>query len=207
LAKGPGQSAYQTGLYEQEEVPEIISTSDFRNGLAIELGGQMFRVVEFQHVKPGKGGAFVRTRVKNVETGAVLDRTFRSGEKLEEAVLEHKKMQFLYRDGENYVLMDTDTYEQMPVPPDVIKEEADYLVEEQVFSVFVHRGKTVYVELPAAVELTVEKAEPWLKGDTTGAATKPVTMETGLVVQAPLFVEKGDVLKVDTRDGRYIERV
>lgn len=188
-------------------VVTIISTSDFRNGLAVFLDGDIYRIVEFQHVKPGKGGAFVRTRVKNVETGAVLDRTFRSGEKLEEAVLEHKKMQFLYRDGENYVLMDTDTYEQMPVPPDVIKEEADYLVEEQVFSVFVHRGKTVYVELPAAVELTVEKAEPWLKGDTTGAATKPVTMETGLVVQAPLFVEKGDVLKVDTRDGRYIERV
>jgi elongation factor P len=206
LAKGPGQSAYQTGLYEQEEVPEIISTSDFRNGLAIELGGQMFRVVEFQHVKPGKGGAFVRTRLKNVETGAVVDKTFRAGEKVEEVLLEHRRMQYLYRDDDNFVLMDLESYEQVTAGPGVVGDAASYLVENQEFSVFMRNGRPVTIELPAAVEIQVTGAEPWLKGDTTGASTKPVTLETGLVVQVPLFIEEGDILKVDTRSGKYIER-
>ena len=167
----------------------------------------MFRIVEFQHVKPGKGGAFVRTKLKNVETGAVVEKTFRAGEKFDEAVLEHRRMQYLYRDGENYVFMDLETYEQVPIGPGVIGEATTYLVENQELSVFVRGGKPVTVELPPAVNLKVVKAETWLKGDTSGAATKPVTLETGLVVQVPLFVEKGDTIKVDTRTGRYSERI
>lgn len=187
-------------------MPTIISTSDFRNGLTIELGGQMFRIVEFQHVKPGKGAAFVRTRLKNVETGAVVDKNFRAGEKVEEAVLVHRRMQYLYRDDENYVLMDLESYEQIDAGPGVIGEASSYLVENQEFSVFMRKGRPVTIELPAAVKLEVAEAEPWLKGDTTGASTKPVTLETGLVVQVPLFIEEGDTLKVDTRSGSYIER-
>ncbi len=158
-------------------------------------------------MKPGKGGAFVRTKLKNVETGQVVDKTFRAGERVEEAMLEHRKMQYLYRDGDNYVFMDLETYEQFSAGPDVIGDAAQFLVENQELSVFVRSGKPVTIELPAAVILKVSKAEPWLKGDTTGAATKPVTLETGLVVQAPLFVEEGDTVKVDTRSGKYIERV
>ncbi|MBU4240774.1 MAG: elongation factor P [Actinobacteria bacterium] len=184
----------------------MTSTSDFRNGLAIELDGQMFRIVEFQHVKPGKGAAFVRTKLKNVETGAVVDKTFRAGEKVEEVVLEHHRMQYLYRDDESYVLMDLEDYEQIIAAPGVIGEASSYLVENQELSVFMRDGKPITIELPAAVPLKVAKADRWLKGDTTGASTKPVTLETGLVIQVPLFVEEGDLLKVDTRSGRYIER-
>lgn len=158
-------------------------------------------------MKPGKGGAFVRTRLKNVETGQVVEKTFRAGEKVEEAVLEHKKMQYLYRDGDSFVFMDLDTYEQTPVPADTVSDNADFLVENQELSVFIRNGKAVTMELPAAVILEVEKAEPGLKGDTSSGATKPVTLETGLTVQAPLFVNEGDTVKVDTRTGRYIERV
>jgi elongation factor P len=172
----------------------------------LELDGALLRIVEFQHVKPGKGGAFVRTRLKNVETGQVFDKTFRAGEKLEEAVLEHKKMQYLYGDGDNYIFMDNESYEQVTVPAEVVGETASFLVENQELSVFLRKGKAVTLELPAAVNLKVSKAEQWLKGDTTGGATKPVTVETGLVLQVPLFVEEGDVVKVDTRSGRYIER-
>jgi elongation factor P len=185
----------------------IASTSDFRNGLVIDLDGLMFRIVEFQHVKPGKGAAFVRTKLKNVETGQVIDKTFRAGEKVEEAVLEHRKMQYLYRDGDNCVFMDTDTYEQVSIPPEVIGEAASFLVENQELSVFLRQGKAVTIELPAAVNLKVVKADPGLKGDTSGAATKPVTLETGLVVQVPLFVEEGETLKIDTRAGKYLERI
>ncbi len=165
------------------------------------------RIVEFQHVKPGKGAAFVRTKLKNVETGQVVDKTFRAGEKVEEAVLEHRKMQFLYKDGDNSIFMDTENYEQTTIGPEVVGENANFLVENQELSVFIRKGKAVTMELPAAVMLTVAKAEPGLKGDTSSGATKPVTLETGLVLQAPLFVNEGDKIKVDTRSGRYIERV
>jgi len=189
------------------EVRKIATTADFKNGMVVDQDGALMRIVEFQHVKPGKGAAFVRTKLKNVETGQVVDKTFRAGEKVEEAVLEHHKMQYLYKDGDNYVLMDTDNYEQVIVPLEVIGDAADFLVENQELSVFLRKGKAITVELPAAVLLKVEKAEPWLKGDTTSGATKPVTLETGLVVQVPLFVEEGDTLKIDTRSGKYIERV
>ena len=171
------------------------------------MDGALFRIVEFQHVKPGKGAAFVRTKLKNVETGQVVDKTFRAGEKVEEAILEHRKMQFLYLDGENYVFMDMVNYEQVTVGPDVVGDAASFLVENQELSVFLRNGKAVTLELPAAVVLAVTKADPGHKGDTTSGATKPVTLETGLVVQVPLFVEEGDTLKIDTRSTRYIERV
>lgn len=173
----------------------------------LDINGQLMRIVEFQHVKPGKGGAFVRTKLKNVETGQVVDKTFRAGEKVEEAILEHKKMQYLYKDGDNFVFMDLDSYEQTHVPSGTVGDTAEYLVENQELSVFIRNGKAVTMELPASVTLKVEKAEPGLKGDTSSGATKPVTLETGLVVQAPLFVNEGDTLKVDTRTGRYLERV
>jgi elongation factor P len=185
----------------------IATTADFRNGMVIQIDNALFRIVEFQHVKPGKGGAFVRTKLKNVETGQVVDRTNRAGERVEEALLEHRRAQYLYRDGTNYVFMDNDSYEQFSAGEEVIGDAAPFLVENQELSVFLHRGRPVTVELPPAVNLTVVKAEPWLKGDTTGGATKPVSLETGLVVQVPLFVEEGDLVKVDTRTGRYIERV
>ncbi|HEY5530604.1 MAG TPA: elongation factor P [Candidatus Anoxymicrobiaceae bacterium] len=189
------------------EVNTIASTADFRNGLVLDMDGALFRIVEFQHVKPGKGAAFVRTKLKNVETGQVVDKTFRAGEKVEEAILEHRKMQFLYLDGENYVFMDMVNYEQVTVGPDVVGDAASFLVENQELSVFLRNGKAVTLELPAAVVLAVTKADPGHKGDTTSGATKPVTLETGLVVQVPLFVEEGDTLKIDTRSTRYIERV
>ncbi len=173
----------------------------------MDIGGSLMRIVEFQHVKPGKGGAFVRTKLKNVETGQVVDKTFRAGEKVEEAVLEHKKMQYLYKDGDALVFMDLETYEQIHVPGETVGESSDFLVENQELSVFVRMGKVVTMELPAAVVLKVAKAEPGLKGDTSSGATKPVTLETGLALQAPLFVNEGDSIKVDTRTGRYIERV
>lgn len=173
----------------------------------LDIDGSLFRIVEFQHVKPGKGGAFVRTKLKNVETGQVIDKTFRAGEKVEEAVLEHKRMQFLYLDGDNYVFMDLDSYEQIISDPSVVGEMSSFLVENQELSVFMRQDKVITIELPAAVDLRVVKADPWLKGDTSSGATKPVTLETGLSVQVPLFVEEGDTLKVDTRSGRYIERL
>lgn len=171
------------------------------------MDGSLFRIVEFQHVKPGKGGAFVRTKLKNVETGQVIDKTFRAGEKVEEALLEHRKMQFLYRDGDNYVFMDMDSYEQITSDPSVVGDSASFLVENQELSIFMRQGKVITLELPAAVDLKVTKADPGLKGDTSSGATKPVTLETGLSVQAPLFVEEGDTLRIDTRNSRYIERV
>ena len=175
--------------------------------MVLDQDGALMRIVEFQHVKPGKGGAFVRTKLKNVETGQVVEKTFRAGERVEEAVLEHHKMQYLYNDGGSYVFMDTENYEQVTVPLEVIGEASSFLVENQELSVLVRNGKAITVELPPAVRLKVEKAEPWLKGDTSSGATKPVTLETGLTVQVPLFVEEGDTLKIDTRSGKYIERV
>jgi len=171
------------------------------------MDGSLMRIVEFQHVKPGKGAAFVRTKLKNVETGQVVDKTFRAGERVEEAILEHRKMQYLYNDGENYIFMDTENYEQVSVPPPVVGDDSRFLVENQEVSLFLLKGKPITMELPAAVNLKVTSAETGLKGDTSGAATKPVTLETGLTVQVPLFVEESDTLRVDTRSGRYIERV
>ena len=172
----------------------------------IEQKGELFRIVEFLHVKPGKGGAFVRTKLKNVESGAVVDKTFRAGEKMQEAVLERRPMQYLYRDGEMYVFMDRKNYEQLSVGPELVEDSSEYLVENQDVDVLLQDNKPLVLELPNSVKIKVVKADPGLKGDRVGGAIKPVTLETGKVIQVPLFIEEGDTLKINTQTGEYISR-
>lgn len=183
-----------------------ISTNDMKNGMTLELDDGLFTLVEFQHVKPGKGGAFVRTKLKNVRTGAVLDRTFRADEKVERAIIDKREMQYLYQDGTDYVFMDTENYEQTPVPAETLGDAAGFLAENSTAVLALYNGEIVGVELPAAVELTVAQTEPGIQGDRVSGARKPATMETGLVVQVPLFVNVGDLLRIDTRSGEYITR-
>jgi elongation factor P len=175
-----------------------VSTNDLKNGMSLDLPEGLFSVVEFQHVKPGKGGAFVRTKLKNVRSGAVIERTYRADEKLEQAIIDKRDMQFLYRDGTDYVFMDTTSYEQMHAP--------NYLKEGDAANLQMYNGEIVGVELPAAVELTVTETEPGIQGDRVSGARKPATLQTGHVVQVPLFVNIGDVIKVDTRSGEYLTR-
>jgi len=184
-----------------------VSTNDLKNGMTLEIDGTLFNIVEFQHVKPGKGGAFVRTKLRNVRTGAVVERTFNAGVKVGLARVERKDMQYLYRDGDNAVFMDLQTYEQLPVPDAVVGGMASYLTDGATASVATHDGTPISLELPASVALMVASTDPGVKGDRVSGALKPATLETGLVVQVPLFVEEGDRLKVDTRSGEYIERV
>jgi len=184
-----------------------ISTNDFKTGMTLELDNGLFTVVEFQHVKPGKGGAFVRTKIRNLKNGAVIDRTFNAGIKVEQAILDKKDMQFLYAQGDDYVFMDQDTYDQMEVDPKRLGEAADYLIEGMVAIIAMYNGDIVGVEIPASVELTISKTEPGLQGDRVSGARKPATLETGKVVQVPLFLNEGDKIKVDTRSGDYITRV
>ena len=184
-----------------------ISTNDLKNGMALDLPEGLVTVVEFQHVKPGKGGAFVRTRLKNVRTGQVIDRTFNAGIRVEQAVIEKKDMQFLYRDGDDYVFMDTTSYEQMTVAPAALGDAADYLVESAVAQVALFGTEIVAVELPASVELAIADTEPGIQGDRVSGARKPATLVTGKVIQVPLFVNTGDRVKVDTRSGEYLTRV
>ena len=183
-----------------------VSTNDLKNGMSLDLPEGLFSVVEFQHVKPGKGGAFVRTKLKNVRSGAVIERTYRADEKLEQAIIDKRDMQFLYRDGADYVFMDTTSYDQMQVPPDALGEAPNYLKEGDAANVQMYNGEIVGVELPAAVELTVTETEPGMQGDRVSGARKPATLQTGHVVQVPLFVNIGDVIKVDTRSGEYLTR-
>ncbi|MGH9044860.1 MAG: elongation factor P [Acidimicrobiales bacterium] len=183
-----------------------ISTNDLKNGMTLDLPEGLFSVVEFQHVKPGKGGAFVRTKLKNVRTGAVLDRTYRADEKLEQAIVEKRDMQLLYKDGVDFVFMDTTTYDQMNVPPQAIGSNAHFLKEGDTAHLALYQTEVVSVDLPAAVELAVTQTEPGLQGDRVSGARKPATLETGLVVQVPLFVNPGDTVKVDTRSGEYLTR-
>ncbi|MFW6113742.1 MAG: elongation factor P [Actinomycetota bacterium] len=185
----------------------MISTADFRNGMTIDLDGTLYDIVYFQHVKPGKGGAFVRTKLKNLRTGQVMDKTFRAGEKFELAVLDERKMQFLYREGDSFVFMDTDTYEQMAVPEEVMGESASLLKEGMIADITLYQGDPVGVEPPVFVELEVTETMPGVKGDTASGGSKPATLETGLVVNVPLFIEKGNLVKVDSRTGEYVERV
>ena len=184
-----------------------ISTNDFKTGMTLELDNGLFTVVEFQHVKPGKGGAFVRTKIRNLKNGAVIDRTFNAGIKVEQAILDKNDMQFLYAQGDSYVFMDQSTYEQMDVDPKALGEAADYLIEGMVAMISLYNGSIVGVEIPASVELTISKTEPGLQGDRVSGARKPATLETGKVVQVPLFLNEGDKIKVDTRTGDYITRV
>lgn len=185
----------------------MYSTPDFRKGLKIELNGEPYVIVDFLHVKPGKGGAFVRTTLKSMITGNVLDRTFRSGEKVGKPNLEEKEMQYLYESEGQFHFMDTETYEQSFLTSEQLGEARQYLQENVTVTVLFHDNKPIGVEVPIFVELTVTATEPGVRGDTAGGATKPATLETGMTVQVPLFVNEGDVLKIDTRTGKYIERV
>ena len=184
-----------------------VDTSNFRNGLKIELDGDPFVMTYFQHVKPGKGGAFVRTKMKNLRNGRVLEKTFRSGEKVTEAEVEDKKMQFLYMDGTDYVFMDTETYDQIPFSAAQIGDGVKYLKENLDVDVVFYKGNPLTVELPQFVIAVVGQCDPGVKGDTASGATKPTTLETGAVVTVPLFIKEGESIRVDTRSGEYIERV
>ena len=184
-----------------------ISTNELRNGITLELDKGLFNVVEFQHVKPGKGGAFVRTKLRNMRTGAVIERTFNAGVRVEQAVIDRRDMQFLYKEGDDFVFMDTDTYEQINVNPAALGEAADYLIESATAQIALYGTEIVAVEIPASVELTISQTEPGIQGDRVSGARKPATLQTGKVIQVPLFVNIGDKVKVDTRTGDYITRV
>ncbi|HVT78918.1 MAG TPA: elongation factor P [Acidimicrobiales bacterium] len=183
-----------------------VSTNDLNNGMTLNLPEGLFKVVEFQHVKPGKGGAFVRTKLKNVRNGAVVDRTYRADEKLEQAIIEKREMQFLYRDGEDYVFMDNSTYDQSHLSRAVLGDATNYLKESDNAIIQRYGDEVVGVDLPASVELVVTETEPGVQGDRVSGARKPATLETGHVLQVPLFVNQGDKIKVDTRTGDYITR-
>ena len=183
-----------------------VSTNDLKRGMTLDLDGVLHQVLEFQHVKPGKGGAFVRTKLRNLRTGAVVDRTFNAGVNVGLAIVERREKQFLYRDGDDFVFMDTETYEQDHVPSSAVGDLAGYLTEGATAIVASHQGNAIAVELPASVVLKVAQTDPRVRGDRVSGALKPATLETGLVVQVPLFVEEGDLVKVDTRSGEYLTR-
>ncbi|MDQ3835028.1 MAG: elongation factor P [Actinomycetota bacterium] len=185
----------------------MISTNQFRNGAAIRVDGKRFTILYFQHVKPGKGGAFIRTRLRNLDTGAVIEKTFRAGEKVESVRTESRPMTFLYSDGDLYYFMDSETYEQIAIPSEVLAETINYLVPNAELEVLLADGEVVSVEPPVHMELEVAQTDPGLKGDTATGGSKPATLETGLVVQVPLFVTVGDKVRVDTRTKEYLTRV
>jgi elongation factor P len=187
-------------------VADIVNTNQFKNGMHIQLDGDVWRIVEFQHVKPGKGGAFVRTKVKNIETGAVVDRTFRAGEKFPRVHTEVKSVQYLYDAGDEVVFMDEGTYEQFGLPRSSVENALDFLQPSSSVQMLTVDGRPAGVQMPASVELAVTETEPGVKGDTVSNVTKPATLETGAIVQVPLFVNVGDRLKVDPRERRYISR-
>ena len=182
-----------------------VSTAEFRKGLKIELDGQPYNIVEFQHVKPGKGGAFVRTKLKHLRLGRVVDRTFRAGEKVGLVDYEQRSMQYLYKD-DNFHFMNLETYEQIALDPDVVGEAANWLKETMEVDVFIINGEPAGLDVPNFVELEVVKTDPGVRGDTASGGSKPATLETGAVVQVPLFIDQGEILRIDTRSGAYIER-
>ena len=184
-----------------------ITTNDLKNGITLEIDGALFTVIEFQHVKPGKGGAFVRTKLRNLKNGNVFDKTFNAGIRVEQAILEKRDMQFLYKDGGDFVFMDTASYEQMQVPPVALGDAAEYLIENAMAIIATYQGEIVSVEIAASAELAIAETEPGIQGDRVSGARKPATLETGKVIQVPLFVNIGDKVKVDTRSGEYITRV
>lgn len=185
----------------------MADTSDFRNGFTMEIDGNLVSIVEFQHVKPGKGGAFVRTKLKHIESGKVVDKTFRAGEKVQEVRLETHEYQYLFNDGEMYTFMHTESYEQIALPKEQLEDAIPYMKENDSVSMLMRGEKPITVEVANHVELAVTQSDPGVKGDTAQGGTKPATLETGLVVQVPLFVEEGDVLRIDTRTGKYMTRV
>jgi len=183
-----------------------ITTNDLKNGMHLDLDGDLVQVQDFQHVKPGKGGAFVRTTLKNVRTGSTVDKTFRAGEKVQRAMVDKRDMQYLYRDGEDYVFMDTETYDQRHVTPTTLGSSADFIIEGRSATVLLYGEEIIGTDLPASVELTIAETEPGLQGDRSSGGTKPATLETGRQIQVPLFVVTGEVVKVDTRSGEYLSR-
>ena len=185
----------------------MASTADIRNGVVLNMDGQLWTVIEFQHVKPGKGGAFVRTKVKNVMSGKVVDRTFNAGAKIETETVDRREFQYLYRDGDGFVFMDVSDYDQITLSSVVVGDASNYLLENQNATVALHNGNPLYVELPASVVLEITYTEPGLQGDRSTGGTKPATVETGAQIQVPLFLEQGTRVKVDTRDGSYLGRV
>jgi elongation factor P len=185
----------------------MYSTADFRKGLKIELEGTPYIITDFQHVKPGKGGAFVRTKIKNLINGRVIDQTFRSGEKVDKPDLQEKDMQYLYAEGDRYCFMDNESFEQIYLTAEQLGEGKDFLQDNLNLKVFYYKDQPITIELPTFVELAVAHTEPGFKGDTASGGTKPATLETGAVIQVPLFIEVGDRLKVDTRSGTYVERL
>lgn len=185
----------------------MISTADFRNGMTVILDTKLWEIVEFQHVKPGKGGAFVRTKLKNVLTGRTLEKTFRAGEKMEEAKLIEERYQYSYTDGDLYHFMHIETYEMMPVGDDVVGDAKNYMKENEEVGLLFHDGKVISLALPNIIEVLITQTDPGLQGDRAQGGTKPATVETGLAIQVPLFVNEGDKVRVDTRTGDYLERV
>jgi elongation factor P len=184
----------------------VASTNDLKNGLVLNLEGQLWQVQEFQHVKPGKGPAFVRTTLKQIPSGKIVDKTFNAGTKVETANVDRRNMQFLYKEGEDFVFMDMESYDQFPLMPGLVGDAAKYMLENSTVTVAMHDGKALYVELPASVELTITYTEPGLQGDRSSGGTKPATVETGAQVLVPLFIDNGEKIKVDTRDGKYLSR-
>ncbi len=184
----------------------MATTNDLKNGMTLNIDGQLWTVVEFQHVKPGKGGAFVRSKLKNVLSGKVVDRTFNAGVKVDVANVDKREMQYLYREGDDFVFMDTQDYDQPHIPQDTVGDAANYLLEEQTATVAFNNGMPLYVELPASVELTVSQTDPGVQGDRSTGGTKPATLQTGATIQVPLFITTGEKVKVDTRTGDYLGR-
>jgi elongation factor P len=183
-----------------------ISTSDIKNGITLKIDDALFTVIEFQHVKPGKGGAFVRTKLRNARSGAVIERTYRADERLEQAIIDKRDTQYLYRDGDDYIFMDQSTYDQVPVSSANLGEASNFLKETGKAMLILHDVEIIGIELPASVELTISETEPGIQGDRVSGARKPATLETGFVVQVPLFVGPGETIKVDTRTGEYMTR-
>jgi elongation factor P len=185
----------------------VATTNDIKNGSVLSIDGQLWNVIEFQHVKPGKGGAFVRTKLKNVMSGKVVDRTFNAGTKIDFATVDRRDFQYLYKDGDGFVFMDTTDYDQVTISAATVGDAANYMLENQNVQVAIHEGEALYIELPTSVVLEVTYTEPGLQGDRSSAGTKPATLETGHEIQVPLFLEQGTRVKVDTRDGSYLGRV
>ncbi len=185
----------------------MATTNDLKNGMVLKIDGNLWSVVEFQHVKPGKGGAFVRTKLKNVLSAKVVDKTFNAGTKVETATVDKRDMQYLYKEGEDFVFMDTQSFEQLHVPAATLGGSSSYLLENQDAVVALHEGNPLYVELPASVELSISYTEPGMQGDRSTGGTKPATLETGAEIAVPLFIVTGEKIKVDTRDGSYLGRV
>jgi len=185
----------------------VATSNDLKNGVVLSIDGQLWTVIDFQHVKPGKGGAFVRSKLKNVLSGKVVDRTFNAGVKVETASVDRREMQYLYRDGDSWVFMDNISYEQFPVANSIVGDSSKYLLENQTVQVAIHEGNPIIVDLPASVEIMLTYTEPGLQGDRSSGGTKPATLETGAEIQVPLFIDSNTKVKVDTRDGSYLGRV